>query len=136
MYFVAILFKIYTMSNIIAGLFNQNVEYKVLEADLENAGFSSQDYLIYINDDNDRDHFMASVEVNNENAKNAVDEIFAQNDVTNSYEIENWNIQDAKNYDALREHINVISRTEIKEAAPVDIKSTGDGLDTEVKFGE
>lgn len=136
MYFVAILFKIYTMSNIIAGLFNQNVEYKVLEADLENAGFSSQDYLIYINDDNDRDHFMASVEVNNENAKNAVDGIFAQNDVTNSYEIENWNIQDAKNYDALREHINVISRTEIKEAAPVDIKSTGDGLDTEVKFGE
>ena len=134
MYFVAILFKIYTMSNIIAGLFNQNVEYKVLEADLENAGFSSQDYLIYINDDND--HFMASVEVNNENAKNAVDGIFAQNDVTNSYEIENWNIQDAKNYDALREHINVISRTEIKEAAPVDIKSTGDGLDTEVKFGE
>lgn len=136
MYFVAILFKIYTMSNIIAGLFNQNVEYKVLEADLENAGFSSQDYLIYINDDNDKDHFMASVEVNNENAKNAVDGIFAQNDVTNSYEIENWNIQDAKNYDALREHINVISRTEIKEAAPVDIKSTGDGLDTEVKFGE
>jgi virulence-associated protein VapD len=48
------------MSNIITGLFNNQRDYKKLETDLENSGFSNSDYIVYLNEDVNA-NYMASV---------------------------------------------------------------------------
>ncbi|MGH1516365.1 hypothetical protein [Chryseobacterium sp. JK1] len=120
------------MSNILAGLFEHHSDYKKLESDLENSGFANSDYVIYINDSGNS-QYLASVTVKDndqvENAKN----IFHQNAALKAYLFEGMNVKET-NYDTIKKYIDARNRAEIHNSPDVKIKTSSDGMNSEVKF--
>ena len=55
------------MSHILAGVFGHHSDYKKLESDLENSGFGTSDYIVYLNDGSGNSQYLASVTVNDLN---------------------------------------------------------------------
>lgn len=122
------------MSNILAGLFEPHSDYKKLESDLENSGFANSDYVIYLNNDaSNNSQYLASVTVKDnsqiENARN----IFTQNAALKAYLFEGMSVKET-NYDTIKKYIDARNRAEIHNSPDVKIKTSSDGMNSEVKF--
>lgn len=121
------------MSNILAGLFEHHSDYKKLEGDLENSGFQNSDYIIYLNSETNNSQFLASVAVKDGNQADTARNIFAQNTVLKTYLFENMSIDQA-NYDTIKKYIDARNKAEIHNSPDIKIKTSSDGMNSEVKF--
>ncbi|MET3037118.1 hypothetical protein ABXT08_13490 [Chryseobacterium sp. NRRL B-14859] len=121
------------MSNILAGLFEHSSDYKKLEDNLENSGFQNSDYIIYINNENHGNQFLASVAVKDSSQAEIARSIFTQNEVLKTYLFENMSIDQAS-YDTLKKYIDARNRAEIHNSPDIKIKTSSDGMNSEVKF--
>lgn len=121
------------MSNILAGLFEHHSDYKKLETDLENSGFPSSDYIVYLDDTPHRSQYLASVAVKDTSQANIAKDIFSQNAVHKTYLFENMSIDQA-DYTHLKGYIDARNKAEIHNSPSVKIKASSSGIDSEVKF--
>lgn len=121
------------MSNILAGLFEHHSDYKKLENDLENSGFPSSDYIIYLSSDPNNAQYLASVAVKDNTQADSARSIFTQNTVIKTYLFENMSIDQA-NYDTIKKYIDARNRAEIHNSPDIKIKTSSDGMNSEVKF--
>ncbi len=119
------------MSNIVAGYFNKENDYKKVESDLQGAGFSSSDYTVFLN--NDADRYLVSVETHDDVAIENTEAIFQNNGATNYYLFEGLS---KPSFEDLKTQIEERAKTEIFEAPDVDVNSSSDGIDSEVNFGK
>lgn len=121
------------MSNILAGLFEHHSDYKKLEADLENSGFTSSDYIVYLNDSLHHSQYLVSVAVQDNHQANIAKDIFTQHTVHKTYLFENMSIEQA-DYAHLKGYIDARNKAEIHNCPEVRIKASSTGMDSEVKF--
>ncbi|MDR6525824.1 MULTISPECIES: hypothetical protein [Chryseobacterium] len=121
------------MSNILAGLFEHNSDYKKLENDLENSGFGNSDYIIYLNSEDNHAQYLASVAVKDSSQAESARNIFNQHIVLKTYLFENMSIDQA-NYDTIKKYIDARNRAEIHNSPDIKIKTSSDGMNSEVKF--
>ncbi len=122
------------MSNILAGLFEHHSDYKKLEADLENSGFQSSDYIVYLNDAVDHhSKYLVSVAVKDSTQTNLAKDVFAQHTVHKTYLFENMSIEQT-DYAHLKGYIDARNKAEIHNSPGVRIKASSTGIDSEVKF--
>lgn len=121
------------MSHILAGLFDHRSDYKQLESDLENSGFENSDYIVYLNSGSNNSQYLASVTVNDINQIDLARNAFIQNAALKSYLFENMNINEA-NYDTIKKYIDARNRAEIQNSPDIKIKTSSDGMNSEVKF--
>lgn len=120
------------MSNILAGLFEHHSDYKKLESDLENSGIPNSDYIVYLNSEANSPQYLASVAVKDANQTDSVRNIFTQNAVIKTYLFENMSIDQA-NYDTIKKYIDARNRAEIHNSPDIRIKTSTDGINSEVK---
>ncbi|MCS3531984.1 hypothetical protein [Chryseobacterium sp. JUb7] len=122
------------MSNILAGLFEHHSDYKQLETDLENSGFKSSDYIVYLNDSNHNSQYLASVAVKDHEQAENVRRIFNQNIALKTFLFENMSLEQT-HYQKLKDLIHARNRADIHNSPGVKIKSSNSGIDSaEVKF--
>ncbi|NIF06301.1 hypothetical protein F3J23_12715 [Chryseobacterium sp. Tr-659] len=121
------------MSNILAGLFEHHSDYKKLEGDLENSGFENADYIIYLNSDTNNAQYLASVTVKDNGQIDTARNVFVQNAALKTYLFENMSIREA-NYDTIKKYIDARNRAEIHNSPDIKIKTSSDGMNSEVKF--
>lgn len=122
------------MSNILAGLFELHSDYKKLESDLENSGFANSDYVIYLNnDDSNNSQYLASVTVKDNSQIEDARNIFTQNAALKAYLFEGMSVKET-NYDTIKKYIDARNRAEIHNCPDVKIKTSSDGMNSEVKF--
>jgi len=121
------------MSNILAGLFEHRSDYKKLEADLENSGFPSSDYIVYLNDAVDHSQYMVSVAIKDSDQAHIAKEIFTQHTAHKTYLFENMSLEQA-DYAHLKGYIDARNKAEIHNSPEVRIKASSSGMDSEVKF--
>ncbi|GAA4161708.1 hypothetical protein GCM10022217_27840 [Chryseobacterium ginsenosidimutans] len=121
------------MSNILAGLFELNSDYKKLEADLESSGFENSDYIVYLDNGKHNTQYLASVSVKDNNQAENAQSIFNQNSVLKTFMFENMSIEQA-HYDSLKSYIDARCKAEIHNSPDVRIKASTAGMDSEVKF--
>ncbi|KAB1231189.1 hypothetical protein [Chryseobacterium viscerum] len=121
------------MSHILAGLFDHHSDYKKLESDLENSGFENSDYIVYLNNGSNNSQYLASVTVNDINQIDLARNAFIQNTALKSYLFENMNINET-NYDTIKKYIDARNRAEIQNSPEIKIKTSSDGMNSEVKF--
>ncbi|MDQ0594587.1 arginyl-tRNA--protein-N-Asp/Glu arginylyltransferase [Chryseobacterium ginsenosidimutans] len=122
------------MSNILAGLFELNSDYKKLEADLESSGFENSDYIVYLNNGNHKNaQYLASVSVKDNNQADNAKNVFNQNAVLKTFSFENMSIEQAQ-YDNLKKYIDARCKAEIHNSPDVRIKGSTAGMDSEVRF--
>jgi hypothetical protein len=121
------------MSHILAGLFDHHSDYKKLESDLENSGFENSDYIVYLNNGSHNSQYLASVTVNDINQIDLARNAFIQNAALKSYLFENMNINET-NYDTIKKYIDARNRAEIHNSPDIKIKTSSDGMNSEVKF--
>lgn len=120
------------MSNILAGLFEHHSDYKKLERDLENSGIPNSDYIVYLNSESNSPQYLASVAVKDGSQTENVRSIFNQNAVMKTYLFENMSIDQA-NYDTIKRYIDARNRAEIHNSPDIRIKTSTDGINSEVK---
>lgn len=120
------------MSNILAGLFEHQSDYKKLEADLENSGFENSDYIVYLNERSQSSPYFVTVEVKDNQIANARD-VFNKNTALKTYLLENMSLEEA-NYKDIRNYITITNKAEIHNSPDVRIKGSTSGMDSEVKF--
>ncbi|WP_124642441.1 MULTISPECIES: hypothetical protein [Amniculibacterium] len=118
------------MKNLVAGCFNISHDYKHLESSLLDSGISNEDFTIYLNNENE--HYLASVKVNNEAEKLAIHEIFNSHKVVNTYYFED--LPEDYSYENLKELIGRIAHSKISEAQELIIKKSTEGMNDEVAF--
>lgn len=121
------------MSNILAGLFGQHSDYKRLEQELEDSGFSDSEYIVYLTEDHHNSQYLASVEIKDNDLADNVRQIFGKNHAQKTYLFENMSIEQAS-YSNLRKYIDARSKAEIHDSPNVKIKQQHNGIDSEVKF--
>lgn len=121
------------MSNILAGLFEHHSDYKKLEADLENSGFPSSDYIVYLNDTPHHSQYLVSVAVKDTSQTDIATDVFTRNAVHKTYLFENMSIEQA-DYVHLKGYIDARNKAEIHNSPEVRIKASSTGIDSEVKF--
>lgn len=121
------------MSNILAGLFEHHSDYKKLESDLENSGFQNSDYIIYLNSETDNTQYLASVAVKDSGQLDTAKNVFSQYAVIKTYVFENMSIDEA-NYDTIKKYIDARNKAEIHNSPDIKIKTSSDGMNSEVKF--
>lgn len=122
------------MSNILAGLFEHHSDYKKLEADLENIGFDSSDYIVYLDEHHTNAQYLASVSVKDNDQADSAKNIFSQNSALKTYLFENMSLEQA-HYQKLKSYIDARSKAEIHNSPDVRIKGSSNGMDSaEVKF--
>ena len=121
------------MSNILAGLFEHHNDYKKLEGDLEGSGFENADYIIYLNNETSNTQYLASVSVKDNGQTESARNIFSQNGVLKAYLFENMSPGEL-NYDTIKKYIDARSRAEIHNSPDIKIKTSSDGMNSEVKF--
>ncbi|HCM33291.1 MULTISPECIES: hypothetical protein [Chryseobacterium] len=121
------------MSNILAGLFEHHSNYKKLESDLEDSGFQNSDYIIYLNSETDNTQYLASVVVKDNEQLDTARSVFSQNTVIKTYLFENMSIDQA-NYETIKKYIDARNRAEIHNSPDIKIKTSSDGMNSEVKF--
>ncbi|MEJ5051569.1 hypothetical protein WH221_17205 [Chryseobacterium culicis] len=121
------------MSHILAGVFGHHSDYKKLESDLENSGFGTSDYIVYLNDGSGNSQYLASVTVNDLNQIDLARNVFVQNAALKSYLFENMKIHET-NYDTIKKYIDARNRAEIHSSPDIKIKTSSDGMNSEVKF--
>ncbi|MCS4301952.1 MULTISPECIES: hypothetical protein [Chryseobacterium] len=120
------------MSNILAGLFEHHSDYKKLESDLENSGIPSSDYIIYLSSETTNAQYLASVAVKDSSQTDNVRSIFTQHAVIKTYLFENMSIDQA-NYDTIKKYIDARNRAEIHNSPDIRIKTSTEGINSEVK---
>ncbi|MCJ7935580.1 MAG: hypothetical protein MUW56_18630 [Chryseobacterium sp.] len=121
------------MSHILAGLFEHHSDYKKLESDLENSGFENSDYIIYLNSDTHNSQYLASVSVQDSSQTESARAVFTQNGVLKAYLFENMGIAET-NYDTIKKYIDARNKAEIHNSPDIKIKTSSDGMNSEVKF--
>ncbi|MCW3162795.1 hypothetical protein [Chryseobacterium oryctis] len=122
------------MSNILAGLFEHRSDYKKLETDLENSGFQSSDYIIYIQNNDSSPHYLASVSATNNEKIDSVKNIFSQNSALKIFLFENMSFEQTS-YQQLKNYIDARSKAEIQNSPDLKIKVSNIGIDSaEVKI--
>ncbi|AZA83080.1 hypothetical protein C1637_19970 [Chryseobacterium lactis] len=121
------------MSNILAGLFEHRSDYKKLESDLENSGFENEDYIVYLNNDSHHSQYLASVTVKDMSQIDLARNVFIQNAAVKSYLFENMSLGET-NYDTIKKYIDARNRAEIHNSPDIKIKTSSDGMNSEVKF--
>ncbi|MGU3376905.1 hypothetical protein [Chryseobacterium sp. M5A1_1a] len=121
------------MSNILAGLFEHHSDYKKLESDLENSGFKNSDYIIYLNNETSNIQYLASVAVKDNEQLDTAQNVFSQNAVIKTYLFESMSIDQA-NYETIKKYIDARNRAEIHNSLDIKIKTSSDGMNSEVKF--
>ncbi|WP_312992493.1 hypothetical protein [Chryseobacterium flavum] len=121
------------MSNILAGQFDHHSDYKKLENDLENSGFQNSDYIIYLNSENHNSQYLVSIAVKNNSEIDTARSIFTQYSVLRTYLFENMSIDQA-NYDTIKKYIDARNRAEIHNSPDIKIRTSSDGMNSEVKF--
>ncbi|REC44660.1 hypothetical protein [Chryseobacterium pennipullorum] len=121
------------MSNILAGLFEHNSDYKKLENDLETSGFLTSDYIIYLSNEHHNSQYLASVAIKDSSQNENARSIFMQNAVLKTYQFENMSIDQA-NYDTIKKYIDARNRAEIHNSPDIKIKTSSNGMNSEVKF--
>lgn len=120
------------MSNILAGLFEHQSDYKKLESDLENSGISNSDYIIYLSSDSSNNQYLASVAAKDNSQVDSVRNIFNQNAVIKTYLFDNMSIDQA-NYETIKKYIDARNRAEIHNSPDIRIRTSTDGINSEVK---
>ncbi|MFP3832028.1 hypothetical protein [Chryseobacterium sp. SIMBA_028] len=121
------------MSNILAGLFEHHSDYKKLESDLENSGFQNSDYIIYLNSETNNIQYLASVAVKDNEQLDISRSVFSENAVIKTYLFENMSIDQA-NYETIKKYIDARNRAEIHNSPDIKIKTSSEGMNSEVKF--
>ncbi|PKF73450.1 hypothetical protein [Chryseobacterium sp. PMSZPI] len=121
------------MSNILAGLFEHHSDYKKLESDLENSGFENSDYIVYLNSNSNNSQYLASVTVKDNSQVESARNIFNQNAALKTYLFEGMSMEET-NYDTIKKYIDARNRAEIHNSPDIKIKTSSDGMNSEVKF--
>ncbi|ASE60597.1 hypothetical protein H3Z85_15810 [Chryseobacterium indologenes] len=121
------------MSNILAGLFEHHSDYKKLESDLENSGFEDSDYMIYLNNNSHNSQYLASVTVKDNSQIESARNIFIQNTALKTYLFEGMSMAET-NYDTIKKYIDARNRADIHNSPDIKIKTSSDGMNSEVKF--
>ncbi|WP_407405302.1 hypothetical protein [Chryseobacterium sp.] len=120
------------MQRILTGLFERNSDYKRLEFDLENSGIDNSQYIVYLENGENHTHYMASVEVNDEQNTAKLQNIFAQNSVIKMFIFNDLDIQKAT-YDNVKKLISVKCKSEIQNSPNLKKKEMHFGINSEVK---
>lgn len=121
------------MSNILAGLFGHHSDYKKIEANLENSGFTDSEYIVYLHDDELHSQYLISVAVKDYHQTDNASSIFSRNNVLKTYLFENIEIEQA-NYMNIKKFIDARNKAEIHDSPDIRIKTSTAGMDSEVKF--
>lgn len=120
------------MSDIIAGYFANEKDHKQLAHALQNAGFSHNNFTVYLDDDSER--YLAVVQVRDAEEKDHAEKVFKNNHSTSVYHFEN--ISGTLSYPDIKSLIESRAKVEVPDTPDLDIKTSSDGIDSEVKFGE
>lgn len=122
------------MTKIIIGLFSTQRNAKKLSADLEKFGFANEDYIIYVNKENqhkesfwerlfggrtpkfipaEMDKLITSVAIKNEKQLEMVKQIFASYNAVHIYELNDLDIEEAKSLDYLKKIVSIRAKAEV-----------------------
>ena len=144
------------MASIITGLFQSQSQSKKIAQDLEKAGFSNSDYIMYLHEEPVSPHVKTSlwqlffnddiiledeslaitVKVNEQELKEKAVQVFTENKVIHYNYIENIKFRDAMSLDYLKRIASLRAKSQI--FSPPEIKHHGQhgGMNSEVLFGK
>jgi hypothetical protein len=145
-----------TMASIITGLFKSQSQSQKISEDLENAGFSNTNFIIYRHDNHiskevktkiwqsffkdnrklEDESLVVSVKVKELDSHEKIKQIFNENDAIHQNYIENIKFKDAKSLQFLKRIVSVRAKSLIY--ASLEIKHHGQtkGINSEVFFGK
>lgn len=121
------------MAHILTGLFENKSDYKKLESDLENAGFTDAQYIVYLTENHTDAQYMASVEIADIEKEDMVKNIFANNFGVKTYFFNNMGIDQAS-YLQIKKLIEARSKVEIHNSPEIKHKIPHEGIDSELKY--
>lgn len=144
------------MATIITGLFNSQSQSKKISEDLERAGFIDSDYIVYLHtqpiakevktsiwrsffkDETtlEDDSLAVSVKVNEQESKEKVNQVFADNEVIHQNLIENIEFKDAQSLDYIKKIVALRAKSEIFSSPEVKHHDPHSGMNSEVNFGK
>lgn len=122
------------MTTIIIGLFPTQKDAKSLAADLESKGFQNEDYIVYLNKNeeekanywdrlfggrtpqfntNATDNLIASVAIKNEQQLAIAKEIFENHNIVHTYEFDDITIVEAQSLDYLKTKVALRAKAEV-----------------------
>ncbi|MBQ0152656.1 MAG: hypothetical protein KBS61_07160 [Chryseobacterium sp.] len=100
--------------------------------ELETLGVNHSQYIVYLNNGNNHSSYMASVEIQDPNQTEKVQNLFAHNSVLKTYIFDNMNIKEAT-YDEVKKLISVKCKSEIQNSPNLKKKEMHFGINSEVK---
>lgn len=144
------------MASIITGLFHSQSQARKISDDLEQAGFASEDYIIYLHDKPVakevktsiwqsffRDHtkleddsLVVSVRVRTPECELKTNEIFVANHVIRSHFFENIRFRDAMSLQFLKRIVSLRAKSQIASVPEVRHHGQSGGMNAEVTFGK
>lgn len=119
------------MANIVAGYFTEAQNHNDLEYDLESAGFSDEDYTVYLNEGSP--NYLVSVITNYEVERDNAQVIFNEHHANKTYFFEN--LDRNISYNDLKKLIEIKAKTQIQDAPNLKQKDTSTGMNDEIIFG-
>ena len=147
------------MTYTIVGLFASQNQSKAVSQGLKSNGFKDSDYIVYVTDEKKvekksiwaklftedaheeaaaTDSLIVSVAINNSQEAEKAKKVFAENNVVNTYELDNLPFEEAKNLDyvkkvvALKAKMLVYAMPEIKTSS----SEISTGINTELNVGK
>lgn len=144
------------MATIITGLFKSQNQARKISEDLEQAGFASDDFIIYLQDKHiskevktsiwqsffrdqsklEDDSLVVSVRVRTPECEQKTNDIFAANQVIRSHFFENIRFRDAMSLQFLKRIVSLRAKSQIASAPEVRHHGQMSGMNSEVTFGK
>ena len=144
------------MASIITGLFKSQTQARKISEDLEQAGFASEDFIIYLQDKNvskevktsiwqsffrdqtklEDDSLVVSVRVRTMECEQKTYRIFEANGVIRSHFFENIRFRDAMSLQFLKRIVSLRAKSQIARTPEVRHHEKANGMNAEVTFGK
>ncbi|MBC7555961.1 MAG: hypothetical protein H7195_03255 [Chryseobacterium sp.] len=143
------------MASIITGLFKSQSQAKKISDDLENAGFSETNFIVYLHENHipkevkthvwqsffkdntklDNESLVVSVKVKAQDSQEKIKHIFNENDAIHQNYIENIKFKDAKSLQYLKRVVSLRAKSLIYSTPKIKHRSQNNGINSEVIFG-
>lgn len=144
------------MASIITGLFKSQSQAKKISDDLENAGFSETNFIVYLHENHipkevkthvwqsffkdntklDNESLVVSVKVKAQDSHEKIKHIFNENDAIHQNYIENIKFKDAKSLQYLKRVVSLRAKSLIYSTPKIKHRGQNNGINSEVFFGK
>ena len=144
------------MASIITGLFKSQSQAKKISDDLENAGFSETNFIVYLHENHipkevkthvwqsffkdntklDNESLVVSVKVKAQDSQEKIKHIFNENDAIHQNYIENIKFKDAKSLQYLKRVVSLRAKSLIYSTPKIKHRGQNNGINSEVFFGK